>query len=57
MSNKLFIIGIDKYVHHKPLNSSVRDVIDFKNILLEKYHFNEEDVYELLNEKATNINV
>lgn len=54
MSNKLFLIGIDKYVIQKPLNSSVRGVLDFKNICLEKYHFVEDDVYELLNENATN---
>lgn len=53
MANKLFIIGIDNY-KIKPLNSCVRDVLDFKNILLEKYYFNESDCYELLNENATN---
>ncbi|MDI1234098.1 MAG: caspase family protein [bacterium] len=57
MSNKLFIIGIDKYTNHKQLKSCVRDVLDFKNILLEKYYFNEENVYELLDEKATSINI
>ena len=54
MSNKLFIIGINEYKHHTHLKSSVKDVTDFKNILLEKYHFNEENVYELLNDNATN---
>lgn len=57
MSNKLFIIGIDEYHNQKPLKSSVRDVIDFKNILLEKFHFNEENVYELINENATSKNI
>jgi len=57
MSNKLFIIGIDKYKNHKLLKSSVRDVIDFKDILLEKYHFNEENVYELIDENATSKNI
>ena len=36
MSNKLFLLGIDKY-EKKPLNSCVKDVNDFKKILLEKY--------------------
>lgn len=57
MSNKLLIIGIDKYANHKLLKSSVRDVLDFKNILLEKYYFNEENVYELIDEKATSMNI
>lgn len=57
MSNKLFLIGIDKYVNIKALNSSAKGVIDFKTVLLERYHFNEEDVYELINDKATNKNI
>lgn len=52
MSNKLFIIGIDKYVNLKALKSSVRDVLDLKNLLQEEYNFDE--VYELLDENATN---
>ena len=57
MKNKLLIVGIDKYINHQNLNTCVRDVIDFKNILLEKFDFEESDVYELLNEKATNKNI
>nr|WP_314895976.1 caspase family protein [uncultured Flavobacterium sp.] len=53
MANKLFIIGIDNYKNNDSLNSCVKDVIDFKNLLLEKFDFNESDVYELLNENAT----
>lgn len=54
MSNKLLLIGIDKYTNHKELYTCAKDVIDFKNALLEKYDFIEGDVYELINEKATN---
>lgn len=56
MSNKLLLIGIDKY-EKKPLNSCVKDVKDFKKILLEKYDFTESDVWELYDEKATRKNI
>lgn len=57
MSNKLLIIGVDKYKFHTELATCVKDVTDFRNILLEKYDFDEGDIYELLNEKATNKNI
>ncbi|MBC6613194.1 caspase family protein [Hymenobacter sp. BT507] len=57
MANKLFLMGIDKYNYHPVLNNCVKDIIDFKEILLEKYDFDEEDVFELYNEKCTNINI
>jgi len=57
MANKLFLVGIDNYKHHSKLNSSVRDILGFKEILLEKYNFSEDGVYELLNERATNKNI
>jgi hypothetical protein len=54
MANKLFIIGIDKYQHQKELNCCEKDVLDFKNILLEKFDFIESNTYELINSTATN---
>lgn len=57
MRNLLFLIGIDKYSSLKKLSNSVKDVTDFKAILLEKFDFSDSDTYELLNEKATNINI
>lgn len=54
MANKLFTIGINKYESQKELKSCVKDVIDFKNILLEKYNFKDSDTYELFDENATN---
>lgn len=57
MANYLFLIGIDDYLHQKKLNSSVKDVRDFKDVLLEKYEFREEDKYELINEGATSKNI
>jgi hypothetical protein len=56
MRNYLFLIGIDKY-STLPLSNSVKDVTDLKAILCEKFDFNESDSYELLNERATNINI
>lgn len=57
MPNKLFIIGIDKYKHQDELNCCEKDVLDFKNILLEKFDFAENNIYELINAKATNKNI
>lgn len=54
MSNKLFLIGIDTYLNHNDLQSSVKDITDFKNILLEKFEFDEKDIYEIINENASN---
>lgn len=56
MSNKLFLIGIDKY-EKKPLNSCVKDVNDFRKILLEKYDFTKSDIYEIYDENATRKNI
>ena len=52
--NYLFLIGIDNYIHHTQLNSGIRDLTDFKSVLLEKYDFEESKIYELFNENATN---
>lgn len=57
MSNKLLLIGIDKYKYHPELTTCVKDVTDFRNVLLEKYDFVESEMYELFNDKATNKNI
>lgn len=57
MANKLFVIGIDKYLKQEELKNSVKDVKDIKSILLEKYDFFEEDVYEVFDEHATSKNI
>lgn len=56
MANYLFLIGIDNY-ENKPLKSCVKDITDFKNILLEKFDFDEGNIYELINEKASHKNI
>ncbi|MGC3947973.1 MAG: caspase family protein [Chryseolinea sp.] len=53
MANKLILIGIDKYLFHDPLNNCAKDARDLKDILLEKYDFEEWNVSELYNQNAT----
>lgn len=53
MPNKLFIIGINDYQHQTNLKSCVKDVTDFKNLLLEKFDFTESHLIELLDKNAT----
>lgn len=61
MANHLFLIGIDRYPRFKPpgnnLTTCVKDVTDFKYVLLEKFYFEESNVVELLNEQATSIKI
>ena len=56
MSNKLFLIGINEY-KHKPLNSCVKDVQDFKQALLDRYDFELNDIYEVYDNDATLKNI
>lgn len=57
--NHLLIIGINnypKFEHPKNiLPSCVKDVIDFKFVLMEKYFFEKENIDELIDDKATNL--
>ncbi len=59
--NHLLIIGIDSYPKFsKPsdrLTTCVKDVTDFKYVLLEKYEFDRENIVELTDANATNINI
>lgn len=57
MSNRLLLIGIDTYPNQSKLNCCVKDVTDFKNVLIEKYDFDEANIYQLLDERATNRNI
>lgn len=54
MSNFLFLIGLNKYLNQKELSSCINDCTDFKDILLEKFDFEQNNVYELYDEEATN---
>lgn len=53
MANKLFLIGINQYKHQSDLASCVKDVNDFKAILLDKFDFEEGNIYELKDTMAT----
>jgi hypothetical protein len=61
MTNHLLLIGIDSYPKFSApgneLTTCVKDVTDFKYVLLEKYFFENENVMELLNSQATNLNI
>lgn len=61
MDNHLLLIGIDRYNKFtgegKLLTTCVKDVQDFKFVLLEKFFFEKENVIELVNAQATNINI
>lgn len=57
MANKLLLIGIDIYQSKKPLNNCVSDLINFKEVLTEKYDFDEGDVTELFDQEASNIKI
>ncbi|MBW7941318.1 MAG: caspase family protein [Candidatus Kuenenia stuttgartiensis] len=52
--NHLFLIGIDKYREHKLLNCCVKDCIDIKDMLIDKYDFSVENTVELYDYFATN---
>lgn len=53
----LFLIGIDQYHHSPVLNNAVRDAKAFKNILVEKFQFQEEYIVELYDQEATRVNI
>ena len=53
----MLLIAIDKYQNQTKLASCVKDVKDFKDTLLQKYDFEEGNVCELYDEKATNKNI
>jgi hypothetical protein len=59
--NYLLIIGIDHYPRFSEpgnrLTTCVKDVTDFKYVLLEKYHFENENITELLDSQATSSNI
>lgn len=57
--NHLFLIGINKYADAKisDLKACVKDVQDFKDILIDKYDFDASRVLELYDEEATNLKI
>ena len=53
----LFIIGVDDYKYTTKLNNAVRDAQAVRDILLTRYNFSEEHLYELYNEEVTEDNI
>jgi len=51
--NFLLIIAINKYTSWKPLTNPIKDAKDIKSVLLKKYKFKPEDVFELYDDQAT----
>ena len=51
--NYLLIIGIDQYVHSRPLNNAVSDARAFMNLLQNKYAFLEKNTVTRFDKKAT----
>ncbi len=51
--NHLLLIGINKYPHFPPLRNAVKDIMDFKRILLGQYQFEEQYTRVLTNQAAT----
>ncbi|MEM7514403.1 MAG: caspase family protein [Bacteroidota bacterium] len=51
--NHLFIVGIDKYEHATNLENCVSDAEGFKDVLLEKYQFDETRVTTIYDGEAT----
>lgn len=51
--NVLLLIAINDYEHFTPLSNAVKDALDFKTILLEKYAFESDQLIELINEEAS----
>lgn len=59
--NHLLLIGIDNYPNFEPpgnkLTTCVKDVTDLKFVLFEKYFFESRNTRELIDDKATNVNI
>jgi len=57
-TNHLLVIGIDKYAREiGSLNNAVKDAKAFREVLLERFQFEEENITTLFDEKATRINI
>ena len=47
------MIGINDYQHFRPLNNAIRDAETLRDVLIERFQFEEGHTLSLLNEKAT----
>lgn len=53
----LFVIGIDTYIDWPRLKTAVSDTKSLRDILLSRYHFDEDHLIELYDEEATRKNI
>ncbi len=57
VKNYLFILSIDNYEHWKPLHNAVKDAKSLKEILMNKYLFEDDNLFELYDKDATIENI
>lgn len=55
--NHLFVVGINAYKQLGKLGNAVRDAQAFRDLLLDRYRFEKEHIYELYDEQATRQNI
>jgi hypothetical protein len=53
----LFVIGIDTYIHWPRLKTAVRDAQSVRDVLLSRYHYDNDHLVELYDEQATRRNI
>lgn len=53
----LFVIGINNYIKWPRLRTAVNDARAVRDVLISRYHFEEEQLIELYNEEATRKNI
>lgn len=51
--NYLLILAVDRYRYWKSLKNAVKDARDVKRVLVDKYGFQQENIYELYNEEVS----
>ena len=51
--NYMLMIACDNYKYWRPLNNPVKDAQDVKKVLIKKYGFTQENVFELMNNEVT----
>lgn len=55
--NYLLTIGINKYQHWKSLHNAVKDVSDISRLLIERYQFDADRVFKLIDDQASEDNI
>ncbi len=55
--NFLLLIAVDKYKFWKSLSNPVKDARDVKKVLVERYGFEQQNIFELFNEDVTAENI